>query len=94
MSAADNTPAAAATVYTPRSTKSRRPRRSRAQIAAIEDAIVEQLEREQPATVRHVFYLVANNTKLIDNAGVKRRFDQGNAGQEPRIDGHVGQKPG
>jgi hypothetical protein len=65
MSASTNP--ASAPVYTPRPIKSaRRARRSRAQIAAIEDAIVEQLEREQPATVRHVFYLVANNTKLID----------------------------
>lgn len=44
-------------------TKSKR--RSRKQIDAIKDAIYEQLKAEQPATVRHVFYLVANNTKLI-----------------------------
>lgn len=44
----------------------KRVRRTRAEIDAIKDAIYEQLEPEQPATVRHVFYLVANNTGLIE----------------------------
>ncbi len=50
-------------VYQPRSIK--RTRRTKAAIERIDDALVEICEQRKPTTIRHVFYVAANNYGIV-----------------------------